>query len=30
MKTYVHHGINDFVICLGYKDCVIKEFFFNY
>lgn len=30
MKTYAHHGINDFVICLGYKGYVIKEFFFNY
>lgn len=27
MKTYAHHGINDFVICLGYKGYVIKEFF---
>lgn len=30
MKMYDHHGINDFVICLGYKGYVIKEFFFNY
>jgi len=30
MKTYSHHGINEFVICLGYKGYVIKEFFFNY
>jgi len=30
LKTYSHHGINDFVICLGYKGYVIKEFFFNY
>lgn len=30
MKTYSHHGINDFIICLGYKGYVIKEFFFNY
>lgn len=30
MKTYARHGINDFVICLGYKSYVIKEFFFNY
>ncbi|AUH02159.1 glucose-1-phosphate cytidylyltransferase [Pectobacteriaceae bacterium CE70] len=30
MKTYAHHGINDFIICLGYKGYVIKEFFFNY
>jgi glucose-1-phosphate cytidylyltransferase len=30
MKTYSHYGINDFIICLGYKGYVIKEFFFNY
>lgn len=30
MKMYAHHGVNDFVICLGYKGYVIKEFFFNY
>lgn len=30
MKTYEAHGINDFVICLGYKGYVIKEFFMNY
>ena len=30
MKTYSHYGIDDFVICLGYKGYVIKEFFFNY
>lgn len=30
MKSYSHHGIKDFVICLGYKGYVIKEFFFNY
>lgn len=30
MKMYSHHGINDFVICLGYKGYVVKEFFFNY
>jgi glucose-1-phosphate cytidylyltransferase len=30
MKAYSHHGINDFVICLGYKGYVIKEFFANY
>lgn len=30
MKSYSHHGINDFIICLGYKGYVIKEFFFNY
>lgn len=27
MKIYSHHGINDFVICLGYKGEVIKQFF---
>jgi glucose-1-phosphate cytidylyltransferase len=30
MKTYAHHGINDFVICCGYKGYVIKEYFANY
>lgn len=30
MKTYAHHGIKEFVICLGYKGYVIKEYFFNY
>ncbi|MCP3671478.1 MAG: glucose-1-phosphate cytidylyltransferase [Gammaproteobacteria bacterium] len=30
MKMYSHHGINDFVICLGYKGYVIKEYFSNY
>ncbi|WP_019235381.1 sugar phosphate nucleotidyltransferase [Legionella anisa] len=30
MKTYAHHGVNDFIICLGYKGYLIKEFFFNY
>ncbi|MDL2402698.1 glucose-1-phosphate cytidylyltransferase [Rhizobium mayense] len=30
MKIYSHHGINDFIVCLGYKGYVIKEFFFNY
>lgn len=30
MKTYAHHGVKEFVICLGYKGYVIKEFFFNY
>jgi glucose-1-phosphate cytidylyltransferase len=30
LKTYSHFGINDFVICLGYKGYVIKEFFANY
>ncbi|MEK8209764.1 glucose-1-phosphate cytidylyltransferase [Paenibacillus sp. FSL L8-0696] len=30
MKTYSHYGINDFVICLGYKGYMIKEYFANY
>lgn len=30
MKMYSHHGVNDFVICLGYKGYVIKEYFSNY
>lgn len=30
MKTYSAHGINDFIICLGYKGYVIKEYFQNY
>ncbi len=30
MKTYSKFGINEFVICLGYKGYVIKEFFSNY
>jgi glucose-1-phosphate cytidylyltransferase len=30
MKLYSHHGINDFVICLGYRGYVIKEYFVNY
>jgi glucose-1-phosphate cytidylyltransferase len=30
LKIYSHYGINDFVICLGYKGYVIKEFFANY
>lgn len=30
MKIYSSHGINDFVICLGYKGYMIKEFFANY
>jgi glucose-1-phosphate cytidylyltransferase len=30
MKIYAHHGITDFVICLGYKGYVIKEYFANY
>jgi len=30
MKTYAHYGLNDFVLCLGYKGNVIKEYFLNY
>ena len=30
MKLYSSHGINDFIICLGYKGYVIKEYFVNY
>lgn len=30
MKTYSHYGINEFIICCGYKGYVIKEFFSNY
>lgn len=30
MKMYSYHGVNDFVICCGYKGYVIKEYFANY
>jgi glucose-1-phosphate cytidylyltransferase len=30
MKTYSSYGINDFIICVGYKGYVIKEYFANY
>jgi glucose-1-phosphate cytidylyltransferase len=30
MKTYSHYGVNDFIICLGYKGYMIKEYFANY
>ena len=30
MKSYSHYGINDFIICCGYKGYVIKEYFENY
>lgn len=30
LKIYSAHGINDFIICLGYKGYVIKEYFANY
>lgn len=30
MRQYARHGVNDFVVCLGYKGYLIKEFFANY
>jgi len=30
MKLYAHHGFKEFVLCLGYRAWVIKEFFLNY
>lgn len=30
MKIYAHHGVKDFIVCLGYKGHVIKEYFLNY
>jgi len=30
MKFYSHYGFNDFIICLGYKGRMIKEYFLNY
>jgi len=30
MKIYASHGITDFVLCLGYKGWIIREFFLNY
>ncbi len=30
MKIYSSHGINDFIVCCGYKQYVIKEYFANY
>jgi glucose-1-phosphate cytidylyltransferase len=30
MKIYEHYGYNDFIICLGYKAHMIKEYFLNY
>ena len=30
LKIYSHFGINDFIICLGYKGYIIKEYFANY
>jgi len=30
MKVYSHYGFNDFIVCLGYKGYIIKEYFMNY
>ena len=30
LKIYSHFGINDFIICCGYKGYMIKEYFANY
>jgi glucose-1-phosphate cytidylyltransferase len=30
LKLYAHHGVNDFVICCGYKGYILKEYFANY
>ena len=30
MKHYSQHGINNFIICCGYKGYLIKEYFYNY
>ncbi len=30
MKMYSNHGVKDFIICLGYKGYMIKEYFYNY
>jgi glucose-1-phosphate cytidylyltransferase len=30
MKLFSHHGFNDFVVCLGYRGYMIKEYFANY
>ncbi len=30
MKLYTHFGVNDFILCLGYKGYIIKEYFANY
>jgi len=30
MKIYSHYGLTDFVICLGYKGAVIRDYFYNY
>ena len=30
MKNYSHYGINEFIICCGYKGYLLKEYFNNY
>jgi len=30
MKLYSYYGYNDFILCLGYKGNIIKEYFYNY
>ena len=30
MKIYQQHGVSDFIVCLGYKGDVIKQYFLNY
>ena len=30
MKTYAHYGVTDFVLCLGYKGDMIKDYFLHY
>jgi len=30
MKIYAHYGFNDFIVCLGYKGNIIKQYFLNY
>src|SRR4051794_39232670 len=30
MKTYHQHGVDDFIVCLGYKGYAVKEYFANY
>lgn len=30
MKCYAAHGVNDFIVCLGYRGYMIKEYFYNY
>src|SRR6195952_5237086 len=30
MKIYAHYGVTEFIVCLGYKGYMIKEYFSNY